>query len=182
MAGPWVLPYGGRFQRPRMEENELDDAYRRWGGQIYRRCLKLLGDAAAAEDATQEVFVRLMRHAGRLSPEGGYLAWIYRVATNHCLNVLRDGARLEVREPAAFNDADQGSVVAQLGARELSARLLRRFDEETRTIAVLSLVDGAGRDEVAEVMGLSRKTVGKKLARFVASAQRFLKAAEAVGP
>ena len=72
-----------------MEDNELDDAYRRWGGQIYRRCLKLLGDAAAAEDATQEVFVRLMRHAGRLSSEGGYLAWIYRVATNHCLNVLR---------------------------------------------------------------------------------------------
>jgi RNA polymerase sigma-70 factor (ECF subfamily) len=164
-----------------MEEHELGDAYRRWGGQIYRRCLKLLGDAAAAEDATQEVFVRLMRHAGRLSPEGGYLAWIYRVATNHCLNVLRDGARLEVREPADFAEGEPENVVAQLGARELSARLLRRFDEETRTIAVLSLVDGLGRDEVAEVMGLSRKTVGKKLARFVSSSQRFLKTAEAVG-
>jgi RNA polymerase sigma-70 factor, ECF subfamily len=71
--------------------------------------------------------------------------------------------------------------VAQLGARELSAQLLRRFDEETRTIAVLSLVDGLGRDEVAEVMGLSRKTVGKKLARFMSGSQRFLRAAEAVG-
>ena len=59
-----------------MEENELDDAYRRWGGEIYRRCLKLLGDAAAAKDATQDVFVRLMRHADRLTPDGGYLAWI----------------------------------------------------------------------------------------------------------
>jgi RNA polymerase sigma-70 factor (ECF subfamily) len=164
-----------------MEEHELGDAYRRWGGQIYRRCLKLLGDAAAAEDATQEVFVRLMRHARRLTPEGGYLAWIYRVATNHCLNVLRDGARLEIREPAAFAEGEPENVVAQLGARELSAQLLRRFDEETRTIAVLSLVDGLGRDEVAEVMGLSRKTVGKKLASFVASSQRFLKTAGAVG-
>src|SRR5262245_20397423 len=166
-----------------MEEHELDDAYRRWGGQIYRRCLKLLGDGAAAEDATQEVFVRLMRHAGRLSAEGGYLPWIYRVATNYCLNALRDGARLEVREPAAFTqgEGEQENVVAQLGARELSAQLLRRFDEETRAIAVLSLVDGLGRDEVAEVMGVSRKTVGKKLARFVASSQRFLKTAEAVG-
>ena len=169
------------FGGPRMEEHELDDVYRRWGGQIYRRCLKLLGDAAAAEDATQEVFVRLMRHAGRLSPDGGYLAWIYRVATNYCLNVLRDGARLEVREPAAFIEEGQENVVAQLGARQLSAQLLRRFDEETRTIAVLSLVDGLGRDEVAEVMGLSRKTVGKKLARFMASSQRFLRTAETAG-
>jgi len=164
-----------------MEEHGLDDAYRRWGGQIYRRCLKLLGDAAAAEDATQEVFVRLMRHARRLSSDGGYLPWIYRVATNHCLNVLRDGAHLEVREPTAFTEGEPENVVAQLGARQLSAQLLRRFDEETRTIAVLSLVDGLSRDEVAEVMGLSRKTVGKKLARFVASSQRFLKTAEAVG-
>ena len=43
---------------------------------------------------------------------------------------------------------------------------------------MLSLVDGLGRDEVAEVMGLSRKTVGKKLARFMASAKRFLQMAE----
>jgi len=176
-----VLRYGGRSAGPRMEEHELDDTYRRWGGQIYRRCLKLLGDAAAAEDATQEVFVRLMRHAGRLAPEGGYLAWIYRVATNYCLNVLRDGARLEVREPAGFTETEQENVVAQLGARELSAQLLRRFDEETRMIAVLSLVDGLGRDEVAEVMGLSRKTVGKKLALFMASSQRFLRTVEAAG-
>jgi len=164
-----------------MEEHGLDDAYRRWGGQIYRRCLKLLGDTAAAEDATQEVFVRLMRHAGRLTPDGGYLAWIYRVATNYCLNVLRDGARLEVREQAALPDAGDEAFSERFVARELSGQLLRRFDEETRTIAVLSLVDGMSRDEVAEVMGLSRKTVGKKLARFVGSSQRYLRVTEAVG-
>jgi RNA polymerase sigma-70 factor (ECF subfamily) len=162
-----------------MEEHGLDDAYRRWGGQIYRRCLKLLGDTAAAEDATQEVFVRLMRHANRLTPEGGYLAWIYRVATNYCLNVLRDGARLEVRAPAELPDVAYEGLSDRFVARELSGDLLRRFDDDTRTIAVLSLVDGMSRDEVAEVMGLSRKTVGKKLARFVASSQRYLRAREA---
>jgi RNA polymerase sigma-70 factor, ECF subfamily len=164
-----------------MQAHALDDAYRQWGGQIYRRCLKLLGDKTAAEDATQEVFVRLMRHAGRLSPEGGYLAWIYRVATNYCLNVLRDGARLELCDPAQLPDAGSDGASGSFAVRELSNRVLRRFDEETRTIAVLSLVDGMSRDEVAEVMNLSRKTVGKKLARFIASSQRYLRAAEAVG-
>ena len=162
-----------------MDEHGLDDAYRRWGGQIYRRCLKLLGDGAAAEDATQEVFVRLMQHAGRLSPEGGYLAWIYRVATNHCLNVLRDGARLQICPTDALPEQGQSGPAEGLATRELGVRLLRRFDEETRTIAVLSLVDGMSRDEVAEVMSLSRKTVGRKLARFIAGAQKFLRATEA---
>jgi len=53
-----------------MEENELDYPYRRWGGEIYRRCLKLLGDAAAAEDATQDVFVRLMPASVAPAPNG----------------------------------------------------------------------------------------------------------------
>jgi RNA polymerase sigma-70 factor (ECF subfamily) len=161
-----------------MEEHALDDAYRRWGGLIYRRCLKLLGDAAAAEDATQEVFVRLMQHIGRLSPQKGhaegYLAWIYRVATNHCLNVLRDGARLEVREPASLPELPDESGAERFAARDLSGKLLRRFDQETRAIAVLSLVDGMSRDEVAEVLSLSRKTVGKKLARFINTSRRYL--------
>jgi RNA polymerase sigma-70 factor (ECF subfamily) len=164
-----------------MEEESLDSAYRRWGALIFRRCLKLLGNSAAAEDATQEVFVRLMRHSGRLSTEGGYLPWIYRVATNHCLNVLRDGARLELCDPAALPDAGEDGAPGRFAARELTIQLLRRFDEETQSIAVMSLVDGMSRDEVAETLGLSRKTVGKKLGRFVERSQLFL-ARAAGGP
>jgi len=157
-----------------MEEQTLDDAYRRWGRLIYRRCFRLLGDAAAAEDATQEVFVRLMRHAGRLAPEDGYLPWIYRVATNHCLNVLRDGARLEVCDPATLPEPAVEGESGGFAARALTAQLLRRFDEETRAIAVMSLVDGMSRAEVAEVLQLSRKTVGRKLTRFLERSRLFL--------
>jgi len=161
-----------------MEEQTLDEAYRRWGRLIFRRCFKLLGETAAAEDATQEVFVRLMRHMGRLEPEGGYLPWIYRVATNHCLNVLRDGARLEVRDPATLPETAVSDGGAAFAERELTAQLLRRFDEETRAIAVLSLVDGMSRDEVAEVLQISRKTVGRKLGKFIERSQRFVARAE----
>jgi RNA polymerase sigma-70 factor (ECF subfamily) len=161
-----------------MEEQTLDDAYRRWGSLIYRRCLRLLGDKAAAEDATQEVFVRLMRHGGRLTPDGGYLPWIYRVATNHCLNALRDGARLDVCDPAALPEAAGEGDVGRFAEKELTAQLLRRFDDETQAIAVLSLVDGMSRDEVAEVLRISRKTVGRKLAQFIERSRRFVARAE----
>jgi len=157
-----------------MEEQTLEGAYRRWGKLIFRRCLRLLGDTAAAEDATQEVFVRLMRHMGRLAPEGGYLPWIYRVATNHCLNALRDGARLDVRDPATLPQAGDDGEVGRFAERELTAQLLRRFDEETQTIAVMSLVDGMSRDEVAEVLQISRKTVGRKLGKFIERSRLFV--------
>ena len=141
---------------------------------IYRRCLHLLRDAAAAEDATQEVFVRFMTHAADLAEQGGYAPWIYRVATNHCLNVLRDEARLEVRDPQLLPEAGREGEAAGLPERDLSMKILRRFDEDTRAIAVLALVDGLNQDEIAEIVGMSRKTVGKKLQRFLERSHKFL--------
>jgi RNA polymerase sigma-70 factor, ECF subfamily len=162
-----------------MEQRNVDEAYKAWGGVIYRRCLRLLGERAAAEDATQEVFIRFMTAVDRLSPDGGYLRWIYRVATNLCLNRLRDEARLEVRDPATLVDAQATGGGASFVDRDLTVQLLRRFDEETQTVAVLALIDGLSHDEIAEVLDLSRKTVGKKLARFLENAQKFLKRASA---
>jgi RNA polymerase sigma-70 factor (ECF subfamily) len=152
----------------------VDQLYRRCGPVIYRRCLKILGDRAAAEDATQEVFCKLMRHIDGLEEGDGYLPWIYRVATNHCLNLLRDEARLQTMPPELLADEGVHGAAAALPERDLGARLLAAVDEETRAVAVLALVDGLTQDEVAGVLGISRKTVGKKLRLFVERAHRFV--------
>src|SRR5262245_37293582 len=112
-----------------MDDNELAQLYRRCGAMIYRRCCKLLKDEAAAQDATQEVFIRLMSHLDRLDPRDDYLPWIYRVATNHCLNVLRDDARLSLFEPASIPQEPVAGAAASYAERDLTVRLLRRFDE-----------------------------------------------------
>ncbi len=152
----------------------VDQLYRRHGPVIYRRCVKLLRDRAAAEDATQEVFLKLMRHIDGLEEGEGYLPWIYRVATNHCLNRLRDEAWLQTMPPELLADEGVHGAAASLPERELGARLLAAVDEETRAVAVLALVDGLTQEEVASVLGISRKTVGKKLRLFVERAQRFV--------
>ncbi len=157
-----------------MQDEELAALYRRCGAAIYRRCVKLLGDPAAAQDATQEVFIRFMNHQERLDPRDDYLPWIFRVATNHCLNVLRDDARLSLHDPSSLPDAGAPGEAAAFPERDLGRQLLRRFDETSQAVAVLTLVDGLSQDEVAEVLGTSRKTVGKKLRVFLERARRFM--------
>ncbi len=162
-----------------MDDAEVTDLYRRWGAAIFHRCLKLLGNEANAQDATQEVFLRLIRQADRLVPGDGYLGWIYRVATNHCLNRIRDDKRLALFDSDSLPVSGTDGVAASLPDRDLSVRILRRFDEETQTIAVLSLCDGLSREEVADALGISRKTVGRKLERFLNDARKFLSRANA---
>lgn len=147
--------------------------YREYGPTVYRRCLRLLGDREAARDATQEVFVKVVRDIGKLEKRETALPWIYRVATNHCLNVLRD-ARRRGERPAA--DALELVPAAPEGSpdRRLARQVLSRFDLKTQAIAVGVLVDGMEREEVAGLLGISRRTVHRKLTRFLDGARAWL--------
>ncbi len=145
--------------------------YREFGPVVYRRCVRLLGDREHARDATQEVFVKLLREQ-RLSGEGeDVLPWIYRVTTRHCLNLRRDARRRTGVDVEGLEVADGGPAFPE---RRLAHELLARFDATTQAVAVGVLVDGMEREEVAGALGISRRTVHRKLARFLEGARRLL--------
>lgn len=156
-----------------IEGAQVEALYRQFGPAIYRRCLKLLGDSAEAEDATQEVFVRVFRNLRRYTYGDNPLRWIYPIATRHCLNRLRDGSRKE-RAVARSRTSPSLDPAGALADRELASRLLSRCDEKTGLIALYALVDGMTQEEVAQALGLSRKTVGVRLNRFLEEARTFL--------
>lgn len=153
--------------------------YREFGPVVYRRCLRLLGDKEQARDATQEVFVKLLREE-RLSGEGAkVLPWIYRVATRHCLNLRREARQGRWRLDGAGALDVVADPVAPYPERRLAQQVLARFDATTQAVAVAVLVDGMEREEVAGALGLSRRTVHRKLARFLVGARRLLRGKEA---
>jgi RNA polymerase sigma-70 factor (ECF subfamily) len=153
--------------------------YREYGPAVYRRCLRLLRDREAAQDATQEVFVKLVGNMPKLEGRSDVLPWIYRVATNHCLNLRRNVGRHA--EDALTPDLESGARPDSdaLSDRRLAQEVLSRFDEGTQAVAVGVLVDGMERDEVAAVLGISRRTVSRRLGRFLASSRKFLGRGEA---
>lgn len=147
--------------------------YRRLGPVVYRRCLGLLHDPEQARDATQEVFLRLVRSEPRLLGRDDLAPWLFRVASNHCLNLRREARHhgeepLDgVAEPAA---PPRGDPVDALLVR----RLLAQFDLVTQAIAVAVLVEEQEHEDVAAALGLSRRTMARKLERFVELARRQL--------
>ena len=158
--------------------NRVADLYRELGPLVYRRCLRVLRDRAAAQDATQEVFVKLLGNIEKLQDRATVLPWIYRVATNHCLNVRRDvlrhGEETATEEGAAVDGAGRVGRPDALVDGALARSVLSRFDERTRSIAVAVLVDGMNHEEAAEVLQISRRTVSRKLERFLEGARRFV--------
>jgi RNA polymerase sigma-70 factor (ECF subfamily) len=122
-----------------------------------------LGDVASAEDATQEVFLRV-RRAVRLPPPGEMRPWLFRVATNYCLNELR---RRSVRAHGSqqLAEVEVASAEDALVARSAARDLFRQLSPRARAVTWLTYVDGMLQREVADLLGVSRRTVVSELHR-----------------
>jgi RNA polymerase sigma-70 factor, ECF subfamily len=154
-------------------EDRLTALYRMYGPVIYARCVRLLGDRAAAEDAIQETFIRVPRHLDRAPDAKEALTWVYRIATNYCLNEIRD-RKLRPQNEAELPELAGQSLEEILGDRDLVTRIIRRSPEQVRTAAWLHHVDGLDQGEVARVLGVSRRTVVNRLAEFTDNARKFV--------
>jgi RNA polymerase sigma-70 factor (ECF subfamily) len=154
-----------------MTDDRVTELYRAYGPVIYARCRRLLADGAAAEDATQETFMRVHRHLDKADSRQA-LAWIYRIATNYCLNELRN--RKHRPEPSdVLGELASGDVERTLADRDLAARIVARAPEKLRVVAWLHYVDGLDQGEVARVLDISRRTVINRLAEFTDNARKF---------
>jgi RNA polymerase sigma-70 factor (ECF subfamily) len=161
-----------------MTENRLTALYRMYGPVIYARCSRLLGDRAAAEDAMQETFIRVQRHLDKAPDSSEALRWVYRIATNYCLNELRDRKKRPLHEAELPDHTSGDSFAVVFADRDLVARIVRRSPEKLRAVAWLHHVDGLEQGEVARVLGISRRTVVNRLAEFAGDARKFVARSE----
>ena len=156
---------------------EFDDLYAHFGPTIYARCRQILRDPAAAEDATQEVFLRIHDRLAYMAGQRHALGWLYRAATNHCLNEVRNGrtrAVLMSTVPVPLGpDAED-----QISKRDLVLRLVRELPADLALTAWLYYVDELEQSEIAEICGVSRRTVISRLNRFSRRARRVLQRQE----
>jgi RNA polymerase sigma factor (sigma-70 family) len=143
---------------------DLEDLWTRYGPLVLRRCRQLLRDEDEALDVCQDVFVQLLRRRDVLEIRFPS-SLIYRIATNLCLNRIRDRRRWpdlmedeQLARIARLDDPTDG-----LHARSLLSRLFARHRDSTRTIATLHFVDGLTLEEVAAEVGMSVSGVRKRL-------------------
>ena len=139
---------------------DVEALYRRFGPMVLRRCRRLLRNEDDAMEVAQEVFVSLVRNKRRLDDRFPS-ALLFRMATNLCLNRIRDRRH----DPALPGDEVLHRIAAwkDLDAPLFLDALFRREPVSTRTMAVIHFVDGFTHEQVARITGLSVSGVRKRL-------------------
>ena len=126
---------------------------------IFAKCLRMLGTRGEAEDAAQDTFVRLWTHRDSLEDESKVVGWVYRTATRLCLDVLRSRRGVSYLEQTV----DVRTPEARAAARELLAVLTEDLDSRSLEVIALHRLDGLLQDEIADVLGVSARTVRRIL-------------------
>jgi RNA polymerase sigma factor (sigma-70 family) len=154
-----------------MPAQTLQQIYDLYGPQVLRRARTLLRDPEGARDATQEVFLRAVQDPRSVG--ACPLPWLFRVTKNLCLNNLRDhrrrGRLLAGRDGEVAAPRSAGGPDARVAVGELLARVPAHLQE----IAVHYYVDDLSHEDIAAIVGVSRRTVGNRLAAFQALADEL---------
>ena len=155
--------------------NELVERYQ---SAVYNLCLRMLGQPAAAEDATQETFFAAYRSIRSLRG-AGVRAWLLRIASNQCLDVLRARTRrpaVGLPEEVLVEDPAPGPAESALSAEAIRAieRALAQLPADQRLCVVLIDVQGLDYAEAAAVSGANLGTVKSRLSRARAALRELL--------
>lgn len=149
--------------------------------RLVRLCERLLGNPEEARDAAQEVFLKAFRKAGSYRPRGKVYTWLYRIAVNHCLNLLRRRRIAQFlsfgevgRSPKDADDADFDPQDPAPGAEERLAsrrrwqatrRLIDGLPASQRAVLVLAKLEGLSYREIAETLEITEGAVESRLFR-----------------
>ena len=147
--------------------------YQRYERRIYAFVYRMMGNPDDAFDLTQETFLKAFRALDRTDAELNVNAWLHRIASNACMDVLRrrqrlrwlpwDGARHE-RASSQREDDPEGTLLGDETQRAV-ARVLQAMSPRNRQAMILREYEGLSYQEIAAVVGLSLPAVKSLLFR-----------------
>jgi RNA polymerase sigma-70 factor, ECF subfamily len=159
------------------DEPELDPAtqfrelYDREYNSVYRSIRAVVLDPAAAEDLTQETFVRAYRARHRYRPTAPPGAWLRRIGVNLAISYLRR-QKLARFLPARLYVAPDRREYDQAEARDVVTKALAGLSPKLRAAVVLHYYEGLTREEIAATLGIPAGTVASRIAKAVAIMRR----------
>lgn len=154
----------------------------RFRGRVWQICFRLLDNEHDANDAAQEVFVRLFLNRAKFEGRSKYSTWVHGVAVRTCLTIRRGRTRRRRHEnPAAEETIEQQSPAKKTADSGLSLDLMQMLevlDEEDRALLILKYAEGHSHEELAEIFGLSVSACKMRISRACDKVQKMYPNAE----
>ena len=167
------------------DEAAFETLVRLYEKKVYTLCRRMCANDEDAQEAAQDAFLALWRSAKSFRGDASLSTWLYRLATNACIDLLRRNKRGGERvslddEEAAFELADESPLPEQALERKETQRLINEglaaLPEDYRAILLLREAEGLSYAEIADAMHLELGTVKSRISRGRVLLRNYLSA------
>ena len=173
MSAPGKTEPAGAIARARTGDADAwGELYREYAPSIFRFCRRALPTREDAEDATMDVFMKLKDKLVQYDQSRSFTAWLYKVAANHCWDVLRRRKTRQDKEtedvenvPLEHPDPNQLDKLIEQRSSEEVRRALEKLGARARMALVMRYYSDMSYDEIADALGVRRAFVGVVLLR-----------------
>ena len=173
MSAPGTTQPTEAIARARAGDAEAwGELYREYAPAIFRFCRRAMPTREDAEDATMEIFMKLKGKLSQYDTTRSFSAWLYKVAANHCWDILR---RRRIRQDKETEDVEnlplehpeptQWEKLIEQRSGEEVRRALEKMGARARMALVMRYYSDMTYDEIADALGVRRAFVGVVLLR-----------------
>ena len=165
------------------DEAAFEELIRQYEKKVYTLCFRMCGNSEDAEEAAQDAFLALWRGIDRFRQESSLSTWIYRLATNACIDTLRrrkkQSGSVSLDDEELFVDAvDPAPQPHEEAERRETQRLLQEgllsLPAEYRSILLLREIEGLSYSEISAALDLELGTVKSRISRGRTLLRNFL--------
>lgn len=157
--------------------NYFNLLYDRYTNKVYAKCISMLKESELAEDATQEIFVKVILNLSKFSGKSKFSTWLYSVTYNFCIDIIRKGKKeiiISLEDNTKIDVEDDGMLDAEIMETNVYRlkEVLGLMNVEDKSILMMKYQDDLSIKEICEVIDKTESAVKMKILR---AKERFLK-------
>ncbi len=157
--------------------NAYEELMRRYEKALLSFCRNTCGSQHDAEDVLQEVLLSVFHHLSRFRGESTFKTWLYRIAYNECVSLIRrrkdhDELNPETADQASERDGDQASAL--VGDTSGFYQLLTHLEEEDRSVIALRLISDLEFKDIASITGAGLSAVKMRYQRALKKLEPYI--------
>ncbi len=149
----------------------FDVLYTRYSSKIFGKCLSILKDEEKAEDATQEIFVKILLNLAKFSGKSKFSTWIYSITYNFCIDSIRKGKKDKsvlvedmTNEHDVAEDGVEDRFLLEMNVRRLKI-ILEKIPVTDKAILLMKYQDDMSIKEISGILDKSESAIKMKIKR-----------------
>ena len=148
----------------------FDLLYRRYSGKVFGKCLSILKNESSAEDAMQDVFMKILLSLSKFSGKSKFSTWLYSITYNYCIDVIRRRKKdksILVEDIGSVYDKEDDvndSFLLELNIKKLK-KVLEEIPVMDKTVLLMKYQDSMSILEMSGVLSLSESAIKMRIKR-----------------